>query len=181
MNEIEGLMGNYQRKKYFVDSPVQGAILLHAAGYWLYASITYTLVVLIYRVAPTWLAGRSIDLNELWYHFAPLFISSVVLFPIVMFRAVRFSHRFVGPMVRFRQILRLLAEGKPAPQFTLREDDFWIEVAEELNQVSAMVEKGRLVEGDEVTSDDETKSDEKLVEVGSSTVPQLAAGTAITE
>ena len=104
-------MSNYQRKKYFVDSPVQGAILRQATLYWLYGSLTYTLVVLIYRVVPTWMSGNQIDMGELWYHLAPLFISSIVLFPIVMFRAVRLSHRFVGPMVRFRQILALLAEG----------------------------------------------------------------------
>ncbi len=159
-------MASYQRKKYFVDSPVQGALLLQAALYWLYGSLTYLLVVLIYRVTPSWFAGHRIDLNELGYHLAPLVISSVILFPIVMFRAVRFSHRFVGPMVRFRQVLKLLAEGKPAPQIRLRDRDFWFDVADEFNQVSVMFDRIRPADGDEVTAHVETKSDEEIVEVG---------------
>ena len=159
-------MASYQRKKYFVDSPVQGALLMQAAMYWLFGSMTFLLVVLIYRVTPSWFAGHRIDLNELWYHLAPLVVSSVLLFPIVMFRAVRFSHRFVGPMVRFRQVLGLLSEGKPAPQIRLRDHDFWSDVADKFNRVSLMFDKLRTSQGGDVTSDVETKSDEEIVEVG---------------
>ena len=126
-----------QRRKYFVDPQVQGAILRQAACYWLYGSVTYTLVVFVYRIVPHWLSGAGVDSGTIWHHLAPMVFSSAVLFPIVMFSAVRFSHRFVGPMNHFRQILRQLSRGETAPLVKLRRNDFWRDVANELNQVSA--------------------------------------------
>ena len=126
-----------RRRKYFIEPKVQGAILRQAACYWLFGSLTYTLVVCIYRIVPYWLSGEAVDSGTIWYHLAPMVVSSTVLLPIVMFSAVRFSHRFVGPMVRFRRILRQLSEGEPVPSVELRRNDFWRDVANELNRVSA--------------------------------------------
>jgi len=159
-------MGYRQRRRYFVDSPVQGAMLLQAALYWLYGSLIYMAVVFIYRVAPVWFSGQQVDLSEFCFHLAPVVVSSAILFPIVMFRAVRLSHRFVGPMVRFRQILRLLADGKRAPQFALRENDFWCEVAEEINKVSAKFDELITQDSAASTADVETPTNEEPVEVG---------------
>ena len=124
------------RRKYFVDPKVQGAILRQAGYYWLYGSVIYTLVVFLYRLVPPWLASGDLDFRTVWYHLAPMAVSSAVLFPIVMISAVRFSHRFVGPMIRFRQVLRQLSRGETAPCIELRCNDFWKDVANELNQVS---------------------------------------------
>jgi len=126
-----------RRRKYFIDPTIQGAILRQAVGYWLYCTVIYALVVFIFRIAPHWLSGEGVGFRLIWYHLAPMVISSAVFFPIVMFSAVRFSHRFVGPMVRFRQVMRQLSQGETAPEIKLRRDDYWTDVAKEINQVSA--------------------------------------------
>ena len=126
-----------KRRKYFVDSQVQGAILRQAAYYWLAGSLVFVIVVTLYRIVPPWLVSGDLSLARAWHHLAPLVVSSAVFLPLVMFHAVRFSHRFAGPMVRFRQVLRLLSKGETAPQIRLRSSDFWQDVATELNLVSA--------------------------------------------
>ena len=125
-----------KRRRYFVDFQTQGAVLQQAAYYWLCGSLVYASVVFLYRIAPPWLASGKLDFSNIWYHLAPMAVSSAVLLPIVMVSAVRFSHRFVGPMIRFRQVLRQLARGERAPHIKLRATDFWKDVADELNQVS---------------------------------------------
>ena len=125
------------RRTYFVDPQVQGAILRQAVNYWLYGAFIYCLIVSAFRIVPPWIVGDGMTLGEAWYHLSPLIASSIILLPIVLFSAVRFSHRFAGPMTRFRQILKKLAHGESVPPFGLRSDDFWKDVAEQLNQVSA--------------------------------------------
>ena len=130
----------HQRKKHFVDSQVQGAILRQAALYWLCGSAVFTIVVFIFRIVPPWLVSGELDAKNVWRQLAPMAISSAVLLPIVMYRAILFSHRFVGPMVRFRSVLRQLARGEFVGPIKLRRHDFWQEVANEINQVSARLQ-----------------------------------------
>ncbi len=127
---------NEHRQNYFVDPRVQGAILRQAAYYWLCGSVVFTLVMFLFRIVPPWLVSGDVDFGKIWHHLAPMVVSSAVLLPIVMFSAVRFTHRFVGPMIRFRQVLRQLAQGETVPPVKLRRKDFWQDVANELNQVS---------------------------------------------
>ena len=126
----------YQRRKYFVDRAVQGAILRQAIYYWLCGSMVFVLFVSLYRIIPNALVNGW-DAKEVWYHLGPLAVSSVVFLPFVLYRAIHFSHRFVGPVVRFRQVLKQLANGEPTPPFTLRDNDFWKDIAQQLNEVSA--------------------------------------------
>ena len=126
-----------RRRKYWVDREVQGAILRQTVRYWLFASVMFTFVILVYRIAPHFLSGEPLQFSRLWYHLAPMAVSSAMLFPIVMFSAVRFSNRFAGPMARFRRTLTQLADGEATSVVELRRDDFWSDVANQLNRVSA--------------------------------------------
>ena len=69
--------------------------------------------------------------------------------------AIRFSHRFVGPMIRFQETVKQLAEGKSVAPVKLRHKDFWTGFAEELNQLSARVSE---------PSAAETEREEELIE-----------------
>lgn len=126
----------YQRRKYFVDPAVQGAVVRQAVYYWLCGSIVFLLFISLYRLIPNALINGW-DGQQVWYHLGPLAISSAVFLPFVLYRAIRFSHRFVGPMVRFRQVLDQLANGEPVPPIKLRDNDYWKDFAQQLNEVSA--------------------------------------------
>jgi hypothetical protein len=129
------------RRKYFINSTVQGAILRQVGYFWLAGVATYAFVVFTCRIVPYAFSGEVIDLGRIWYHLAPSIVASAVLLPLVMFIAIRFSHRFVGPMVRFQRTVRQLARGETAAPITLRRHDFWEEFASDLNQLSARFEE----------------------------------------
>jgi hypothetical protein len=126
-----------RRRKYLVDPPVQLAILRQAMIYWLVGAIVYTLVVSLFRIMPQCFMAEGPSWQMVWYHLFPMVLSSAILLPIMTFSAVRFSHRFVGPMSRFRQILSDLACGESVPPVVLRGGDFWYDIADELNRLNA--------------------------------------------
>jgi hypothetical protein len=96
----------------------------------------FVIVVFIYRVVPDWLSGGGQRPGLLWHHFAPYLIASGLLLPIVAHSAIRFSNRFAGPMVRIRRSLKQLAEGE-IPHVVFRENDFWTDVADDINKLAA--------------------------------------------
>ena len=99
----------HRRRKYFVDAQVQGAILWQAGCYWLFGSVLFTLTVFIYRVIPPCLSGEPLDFGKIWYHLAPMVVSSVVFLPVVMLVIVspaRASTRSARGFLR-RAVLRI--------------------------------------------------------------------------
>jgi hypothetical protein len=58
------------------------------------------------------------------------------LFPIVIFSAIRFSNRFAGPMVRIRGALKQIAQGETPPRLVLRDDDFWSDIVNDINEIA---------------------------------------------
>ena len=67
---------------------------------------------------------------------------SVYLFAVVTVSVIM-THRLVGPTVAFRRHVRSLAEGQFHVRTYLRKGDAFIEVAEELNRLSELMEKSR--------------------------------------
>ncbi len=126
-----------QRRRFLVDRKVQGALLRQGIWYWALAVAVYVFVVATFRIAPLWFAKQRVDASVIWYHVSPMVIASAALLPFVIFRAIRFSHRFSGPMVRFRDVIDRLTRGEKVTPITLRHRDFWQDVAESLNQLAA--------------------------------------------
>lgn len=124
-----------RRRRYFVDSRVQGELLRQLVGYWLAGMATVSLILFIYQVAPYWVSGDGRVFQRAWNHLGPILLASATLLPVVLFSAVRFSNRYVGPMLRFRRVIRQLADGEPAARIQLRDGDFWVDVSEDFNDL----------------------------------------------
>jgi hypothetical protein len=135
-------VSNNRRRRKFVDTKIQGAVLKQSVYYWLWGSATFALILFVYRIVPATISGNGSLLEHSWYYLAPIAFASGILLPLVILRAIHFSHQFVGPMLRIRQALFQLADGEPAPVIKLREDDHLSEVAEAVNAISEkMIEK----------------------------------------
>jgi hypothetical protein len=140
-------MAKNPRRKLFVDWQVQGALLLRTVMYWIFALLTVTLMLMIWRILNGGLtSGGSGLLVEMWHHYAPVFVSTFLLLPIVVIDTVRLSNRFAGPMVRLRRGLRQLAQGETVQPIHFREQDFWREVAADFNTVAAELQQSRTAE-----------------------------------
>jgi hypothetical protein len=65
--------------------------------------------------------------------YLPVGICLLVLVPIMAWDAIRFSHRLVGPMVRFRRTAQDIARGEPVRLLKLREGDYLTEFRDDFN------------------------------------------------
>lgn len=72
---------------------------------------------------------------------APAVVCLVVLMPILAWDTVKFSHRLVGPVVRFRRAMQEIAEGQPIRPIKLREGDFLTEMRDDFNRMLETLQK----------------------------------------
>jgi len=130
------------RKKLFVDSKVQGALVLRVLLYWAVCLTTVTLMLLCWSILRTPRMFYT-HLDDMWFHYGPALIASLILLPMVVLDIIRVSNRFAGPLVRLRRSMRALARGEHVEPIKFREGDFWQEFADEFNAVAARVQGER--------------------------------------
>jgi methyl-accepting chemotaxis protein len=131
-----------ERKKVWVDD-FQTKLLWRTFSYWL----VYTLA-LWNLLFGWWLlhqeAGNPLEQYlEFSWEFYPALIAFLVVFPVLAYDALKFSHRLVGPLYRFRKTMQAIAAGEPVRLIKLREDDFLTEMRDDFNQMlEALQRKG---------------------------------------
>ena len=125
------------RKHLFVDPKVQGALIARVVLYWFVCLIGITLMLLCWQIITGPRQPFYLHFSQMWFHYGPALIASLLLLPIVVVDVVRLSNRFVGPLLRLRRSMRELARGQYVEPLEFRGADFWQEVAGEFNAISA--------------------------------------------
>ena len=136
-------MSKHNRKKNYVDSKVQGALLRRIVSHWFMFFFVAGFCIIMLQ---TLLGDSNLPVWDRIKHqtgeFTFFALVMAALFPAFMLDTVRFSNRFVGPIGRLRRHLRQLSQGDTS-KCKFRDDDFWIEVSDEFNTVANLVEKQR--------------------------------------
>ena len=137
-------MAKAKRKKLFVDSNVQGALLRRIVLYWV-CCLSFVILPL--------LIGRAImepdrlfyeQFGDLWSTYWPVFLAVLLLLPFTLYDVLKLSNRFVGPLFRLRREMGRLANGDAAEHIRFRDNDYWPELAETFNQIAdRLAEKER--------------------------------------
>lgn len=133
--------GRENRKRFFVESSVQGALVRRVVMHWL------LFFVLAFCFLTAWqllISGQPLnfgsqEMQSIWQSCIPVLVSLVVLMPVFIRDTIRLSHRFSGPIVRLRNELRALADGKVNKPLNFRDGDFWQDLAGEFNRVAELV------------------------------------------
>ena len=130
----------FKRKQNFVDSSVQGALLRRIFFHW----CTFFFVALVAIVLMQTLLGDPAKtvVERIKFELGEFVIIGMILlalFPAFMLDTIRFSNRFVGPIVRLRRHIRELGSQNNTDHCTFRDTDFWTEVAVEYNCVADLV------------------------------------------
>lgn len=73
--------------------------------------------------------------------YSPALVCLVVLMPVMAYDAIRFSHRLVGPLVRFRRTMQAIANGEAVRPIKLREGDFLNELRDDFNLMLEALQK----------------------------------------
>ncbi|TWT99138.1 hypothetical protein Pla108_00710 [Botrimarina colliarenosi] len=133
------------RKHYFVDRHVQGGIALRAARYWAFSVAVFGMLTVIGWVFVTpGVAALVESPDRLRALLACMAVASVVatlIMPVVLLDLMRFTNRFVGPMVRLREAMRAAAAGEHVDPIRFRDGDYWQEFADAFNAMQARIER----------------------------------------
>ena len=152
------------RKRRFVDYKLQGAIVVRVVLYWL--GCQFMTAVLLFGFKAVMGQVDIADDMSLFYRCA--LFGTLGFLPLAVIDMVRLSHRFAGPMVRFRRAMHELGRGEQVEPLLFRDGDFWQDLATDFNAVCDRVHGPR---GDGVmeTTLDST-SEEDLEPVGASSI-----------
>jgi hypothetical protein len=129
------------RKRLFVDPKVQGALVGRAVLYWVVCLVTITLMLLCWRVITGPARLFYMHFDEMWFHYGPAMVASLLLLPLVIIDVIRTSNRFAGPMLRLRRAMRAVARGESVEPLEFRNADYWHEFASEFNDLLRYLEQ----------------------------------------
>lgn len=124
-----------QRKRFFVDRHVQGALVRRAVVYVLLVVVLVALLsTLCVAVVEGPLSGHQLA-ERMWARLGLAWVATVLLIPIIVIDCIRLSNRFAGPMLRLRRAMKDVGAGKDVALVRIRKGDFWYEFAEDFNRM----------------------------------------------
>lgn len=118
----------FKRWRLFADTKVQGQHCLRVACYWLIFQFSMLGTIVVF----SFITNSGVALGPL---LIPASIVSFLFLPIVLFDAVAFSNRVVGPMVNFRNHLGRILKGEKVEQARFRTGDFYQDICDSFNQL----------------------------------------------
>jgi hypothetical protein len=133
-------MAKYHRKRLWVDPPFQARLLLRMGFYLILYFLTMVHVGFLGEVMVQLAeGGLAKNVGEMYVDFLvkfkPLWLSVILILPIIVYDLVKFSHRVAGPLFRCRKIMGDMAQGKTVPEFFPRKKDLMRDLFEAFNQV----------------------------------------------
>ncbi|MCC9605949.1 hypothetical protein LOC68_20345 [Blastopirellula sp. JC732] len=134
---------NQRRGARYVDPSVQGGIVLRMLFYWTTFFVVGLVISFAVQVLCNPLEPMNQHLASVWQNQGPFILAAFCLLPIYTYDLIRFSHRFVGPIIRFRRVVNEAADGEVPPPFNLRDKDYWKEFASDLNRLFDRMRGGR--------------------------------------
>jgi hypothetical protein len=129
-----------ERKKVWVDS-FQTKLTTRIAGYLVVFFVVFFNLLFAWKM---WTEGPSDPLEQFLETLssnAPAFVLLLVLVPVMAWDSIRFTHRLVGPMVRFRKTMQDLAAGEPVRPIKLRDGDYLTEMRDDFNAMLEELQK----------------------------------------
>ena len=136
-----------QRRKIFIDPAVQGAIVRQSFTHWVFGLTVAAVCLLMLQIGSDGLERNlSYHVTTLWTRYGMLMVVMICLFPIFAYDSVRLSHRFTGPIFALRVALHKLADGQKIPEVTFRKDDYWCDLARDVNQIASQLDQQRLTD-----------------------------------
>ena len=142
-----------QRKRTFVDSQVQGALVRRLVLHWLAFIGVAAAVAFSLQVLTNPFESISVHVGSLWRTQGPFLLVLVFMLPVFVLDTIKLSHRFAGPIYRLRNTVRELANGADFRPLKFRDYDFWQGLATDFN---TMVE--RLTGEKPATTDEEREA-----------------------
>jgi hypothetical protein len=122
------------RKKVWIDA-IQTRLFFRVGVYWLIYQISLWNLVFVWRLLQEGPGNLLEQYGRFCLDYAPVLVGCLVLLPVLAWDVVKFTHRMVGPIHRFRTTIQALAAGTPVRPIRLREGDFLTDMRDDFNQM----------------------------------------------
>src|SRR5882672_5052957 len=129
-----------ERKKVWVD-PFQTKLTLRIAAYLGLFFLVFSNFLFVWKMVEEGPIDPARQFVETVRAHLPVFICLLVLVPVMAWDTIRFSHRLVGPLVRFRKTCQAIAKGEPVRPIKLREGDFLADLRDDFNKMLEELQK----------------------------------------
>lgn len=132
----------HPRKRLFVNPAIQGRLMARTAFYWVLYHAVLWMAMFVYRYTEhrgaLQMGAAPRSFTDLYGQFVrenfSLWICAFAILPIVLWDLLRFSHRVVGPLVRFQRTVEGLTVGERVEEVRLRNGDLLVELQTSFNQ-----------------------------------------------
>lgn len=129
------------RRQWYVDSNVQRDLILRFVYYWAASMLFLTLpIALVNCVLHPNLSFLTHATNVFLIHW-PVLVTLSMMVPFLVNDITRFSNRFAGPVYRLRRELKRFADTGEMAEIQFRDGDFWPDLADGINFLSARVKE----------------------------------------
>ncbi len=133
-------MSKEQRTKVWIDH-FQTRLTLRIGLYLLAFVVVLANSLLAWELITLGAGNLLKQALEVLNRYLPVWICLFLLVPVLAWDAIRFTHRIVGPVVRFRRAVRDIARGEPVRPIRLRAGDFLTEFRDEFNEMLVALER----------------------------------------
>ena len=121
------MKSQFKRTRLWIDPPLQKQLLLRLALHLVACSLVLFHLAFLYVVLANFPdvlnRGMLTFYTEFCNSLVPLLVALIVVLPIFLYDMVKFSHRFAGPLYRFRKTMEAMAAGKQVEPIKIRKQD----------------------------------------------------------
>jgi hypothetical protein len=129
-----------ERKKVWID-PFQTKLTLRIAGYLALFFVVFFNLLFAWKMLDEGPIDPARQFVETVQTHLPVFICLLFLVPIMTWDTIRFTHRLIGPLVRFRKTMQAMAQGEPVRPIKLRDGDYLLEMRDDFNKMLEELQK----------------------------------------
>ncbi len=120
------------RKKVWIHV-FQTKMLIRIGVYWLIYLVTLWNLLFVWRLLQEGPGNILDQYGRFLQDYYPPLLLLIALLPIAAWDAIKFIHRFVGPLVRIRHAIEDLTAGRPTHPVKFRDGDYLLELRDEFN------------------------------------------------
>lgn len=128
------------RKKVWIHE-FQTKLLIRIGLYCLIFLVTLMNLLFVWRLLADGPGNPLEQYRQFLVDYAPMLACLAVLVPIMAWDAVKFSHRLLGPLYRFRKTVQSIADGEPVRPIKLRQRDYLTEFRDDFNRMLESLQK----------------------------------------
>lgn len=160
-----------QRSRLVVEPEIQYALVGQLCWQWcMHLIASLMLLAMLQVLLGGFFRPWNEHLEQIWPTLASLTIAMVCLLPVYIHSSLKLSNRFVGPIHRFRNELRAIANGQEYSPIKFRDQDYWPTFSKEFDMaISALQARAKEAAQNEQNEQNESdaKNEQQEISTGS--------------